>query len=246
MLRNVNGDYSRDVPEPDYDALVDEYNQAPNEATSCNNQPRNLSKTQYGFTTQNINGVEMRVYNDPIETSRLLIQQQGCSEFDMQGTCGLCQCSNLLTLAGVQNSTEDTIISSALHCSDNVIDCMDIFHPYSYERGGTSVRDRREILEQNGLSTYYLPISIFRRETVKELAESVQTGHGVIVSVDIARLWKNGMSGGHAISLLSVTEDGSTFIYSDTGRGEINTISANDLAFALSGRPANITTNIIR
>ena len=54
------------------------------------------------------------------------------------------------------------------------------------------------------------------------------------------------MSGGHAISLLSVTEDGSTFIYSDTGRGEINTISANDLATALSGRPANITTNIIR
>ena len=187
----------------------------------------------------------MNVYNDPIGTGSLLIQEQGNSQYPMAGTCGLCQSANILTMAGV-TTTEDDIISIALHSSDDILECMELFNEDSDARGGTTVRNRQEILESQGISITNLPISLDRNHTVRQLARAVASGHGVILSVDVERLWRNGQSGGHAISLLSVTNDGSTFIYSDTGYGRIDTISADDLAASLTGRPANITTNIIR
>lgn len=254
LLRNINGDFSNPVspltPES-MDAIV----------ANCQNRglvnynpptssPRALSATQYGFQAQIINGQELRVYDDPVGTNSLLIQQQGHqqgnSQYDMEGTCGLCQCANLLTMSGVQGSTEDSIISAAMHSSDDVLVMMEMFSPYSEERGGTTVQNRQEILSRCGLPTYSMPMSANREENTQRLSEAIRTGHGVIVSVDVAHLWRNGQSGGHAISLISVSEDGNTFIYNDTGRGTMGTISATDLGYALTGRPANVTTNIIR
>ena len=148
-------------------------------------------------------------------------------------------------MAGIPTS-EDDIISIALHSSDDVLACMELFNKDPDDRGGTTVQNRQEILETQGVPITNLPINFNRNYTVRQLANAVASGHGVILSVDVERLWRNGQSGGHAISLLSVTSDGSTFIYSDTGCGRIDTISATDLAAALTGRPANITTNIIR
>lgn len=250
LLRNINGDFSSPVltlTANDFDSIIENCRTRGwlnYSGTSSN--PRSLSATRYGFTTQTINGTEMCVYNDPVGTNSLLIQQQGNSHYSMEGTCGLCQCSNLLTLAGVQGSAEDSVISAAMHGSDDVLECMELFNSATEERGGTTVRGRQEILSRCGLPTYCLPISYDRSETTQRLSEAVRTGHGVIVSVDVAYLWRNGQSGGHAISLISVSEDGNTFIYNDTGSGCMGTISANDLGRALTGRPANITTNIIR
>lgn len=250
LLRNINGDYSNPVlplTESNLDSLVKE---APKgrvfDARESCDSPRSLNETEYGFTTQIINGEEMRVYNDPIGSNSRLIQQQGNSQYDMQGTCGLCQCSNLLTLAGVRGFDENAIISTALHSSDSVLVTMELFSPNPEDRGGTTVAGRQEILARCGLQTYCMPVSFDRSETTQKLAEAVQTGHGVIVSVDVARLWKNGQYGGHAISLISVSEDGKTFVYNDTGCGKMGTISAQELGAALTGRPANITTNVIR
>lgn len=156
----------------------------------------------------------------------------------------MCQSANIMTMAGVP-TTENDIISIALHSSDGVLNSMELFEEDPDERGGTTVNNRKEILESQGIPITNLPINIDRARTVRQLAVAVASGHGVILSVDVERLWRNGQSGGHAISLLSVSRDGSTFIYSDTGAGEINTISAADLAAALTGRPANVTTNII-
>lgn len=250
LLRNINGDFSNPVPtltEQDFDAIIDNcQNRGLLHYTASEPRPRSLSTTRYGFNTQTINGVQMRVYNDPVGTNSLLIQQQGNSCYDMAGTCGLCQCSNLLTMAGLQGSSEDSIISAAMHSSDGVLNCMDMFSSSADERGGTTVQGRQEILSRCGLPTYSLPISYNRQETTRQLSTEIQNGHGVIVSVDVARLWRNGQSRGHAISLISVSEDGNTFIYNDTGSGRMGTISATDLGLALTGRPANITTNIIR
>lgn len=250
LLRNINGDFSVNVSplsSEDLDAIIENCRESGllyyNTSESA---PRNLTATRYGFTTQTINGVEMSVYNDPIGTNSLLIRRQGRSHYDMEGTCGLCQCSNLLTMAGVQGSTEDSVISAAMHSSDSVLQCMDLFHMEIQERGGTTVQGRQEILSSCGLPTYSLPVSYDRQETTQQLSNAIRTGHGVIVSVDVARLWRNGQSGGHAISLISVSEDGNTFIYNDTGSGRMGTISASDLGLALTGRPANVTTNIIR
>ena len=206
---------------------------------------RDLVKTKYGFQNISFNGKEMCVYDDPIGTHSLLIKEQGNSNYRMCGTCGLCQSANIMTMAGVP-TTENDIISIALHSSDGVLHSMELFEEDPDERGGTTVNNRKEILESQGIPITNHPINIDRARTVRQLASAVASGHGVILSVDVERLWRNGQSGGHAISLLSVSRDGSTFIYSDTGAGEINTISAADLAAALTGRPANITTNIIR
>lgn len=250
LLRNINGDFSNPVlalTASDFDSIIDNCrNRGWLNYTAQGNSPRSLAATRYGFTTQTINGTEMRVYDDPIGTNSLLIQQQGTSHYDMEGTCGLCQCSNLLTMAGVQGSNEDAVISAAMHGSDDVLDCMELFNSVAEERGGTTVRGRQEILSNCGLQTYCLPVGFNRSDTTQRLSGAIRTGHGVIVSVDVAYLWRNGQSGGHAISLISVSEDGNTFIYNDTGSGRMGTISSNDLGRALTGRPANVTTNIIR
>lgn len=250
LLRNINGDFSSPVTtltSQDFDSIVENCrNSGLMHYNASETTPRTLTSTRYGFTTQTINGTQMNVYNDPIGTNSLLIHQQGNSSYDMAGTCGLCQCSNLLTMAGMEGSSEDSVISAAMHSSDNVLSCMDLFCPSTNERGGTTVQGRQEILSRCGLSTYSLPVSYNRAETTQRLSDEIRTGHGVIVSVDVARLWRNGQSGGHAISLISVSEDGNTFIYNDTGSGRMETISATDLGLALTGRPANVTTNIIR
>ena len=207
--------------------------------------PRSLQRTEQMYREMVIDGQNVSVYDDPIGTYTQLIKVQGHSSYPIGGSCGLCQCANLLTMAGVQ-TTEDQIISCALNCSADLVDGLELDNPDPAERGGTSARDRQEILNRCGLSTFTLPVEENRAETIHTLAAYVQRGHGVIVSVDVERLWRNGQSGGHAISLLSVTEDGSYFIYSDTGTGRMDVITAAELAAALSGRPANITDNIIR
>lgn len=250
LLRNINGDFSapvRTLTAKDFDSIIESCRQRGYLTYStAYSEPRSLSVTRYGFTMQTVNGTEMRLYNDPAGTNAQLIQQQGKSRYDMDGTCGLCQCANLLILAGVNGITEDTIVSAAMHCSDDILDCMDILNPCSGDRGGTTVRGRQEILGKCGLPTYSLPVSYNRRKTTQALSEAIRTGHGVIVSVDVAYLWQNGQRGGHAISLISVSEDGNTFIYNDTGSGTMGMISSHDLEKALTGRPANVTVNIIR
>ncbi len=250
LLRNLNGDFSHPVSTltaADFDAIIENCrSRGWMNYSGTLSVPRSISVTRYGFSSQNINGTEMRVYNDPVGTNSLLIRQQGNSQYDMEGTCGLCQCSNILTMAGVTGSTEDSIISAAIHSSDDVLESMELFNSASEERGGTTVRNRQEILSRCGLQTYCLPVNSDRQETTRQLSEAIRTGHGVIVSVDVAYLWRNGQSGGHAISLISVSEDGNTFIYNDTGSGMMGIISARNLARALTGRPANVTCDIIR
>ena len=250
LICNLNGDFSISVPaltDADFDEIISNCSRSGlANYTDYENLPRSLTETRYKFKDQIINGIRMRVYNDPIGTNSLLIKKQGTSHYPMRGTCGLCQCANLLTLAGIQGSNEDSIISSAIHESDYVLNYIDLFNPRAGERGGTTADSRQRILFSCGLPTYCLPIDNDLEATVHNFSEIVRTGHGIIVSVDVAYLWRNGQRGAHAISLISVTEDGGTFIYNDTGRGIMGTISAQDLARALTSSPANVTVNVIR
>lgn len=245
LVGEINGQDTVKPIVPDFDVLAENMKKNGKDHYINSLSPRKLSQTKYGFQDIIFNGQRMNVYDDPIGTGSLLIQNQGNSQYPMRGTCGLCQCANILTMAGVP-TTEEDMISTALHASNDVLESMELFNADADERGGTTVRDRKELLESQGIEMTNLQVSYDRNHTVRQLASAVASGHGVILSVDVERLWKNGQSGGHAISLLSVTSDESTFIYSDTGRGIIGKISAMDLAKALTGRPANITKNIIR
>lgn len=246
LLRRINDGNPQPRAVPDFASIAANMrNSGLAYDTSAPAAPRDLNHTRYGFQSVVLNGIQMNVYNDPVGTNSRLIQQQGRSQYPMRGTCGLCQSANILTMAGVP-TTEDEIISAALHSSNHVLTMMDLFHDDMDSRGGTTPNSRKELLESQGIPITNLPISTDKDFTVRRLAYAVASGHGVILHVDAERLWRNGQSGGHAITLLSVTSDGSTFIYSDTGAGEMGTISASDLADALTGVPANVTTNVIR
>ncbi|MBQ6680367.1 MAG: hypothetical protein IJM76_10200 [Lachnospiraceae bacterium] len=250
LLRNMNGDFSHPYVSPQpgqWAGIAEQFRRSGIlNAPAPNTTPRSLQHTAYGFQTQTINGTEMRVYDDPVGTHQRLIQRQGQSVYDMRGTCGLCQCSNMLTLAGIEGYNEERIISEGLRCSDTVCNNIDPFNRNNSHRGGTSADDRREILSNCGLPTYCMHMSSDRALNIGRIAEAVRTGHGVTVSVDVARLWHNGQHGGHAITILSVSEDGNTFIYNDTGAGVLGTIDASALGGALTGNPANVTRDIIR
>ena len=246
LLNRINGGNYTHRARPNFDqvaanALASEVNGV-NVASDI---PNALSQTKYGFEEIIIEGHKMTVYDDPIGTNSQLIRQQGKSYYDMDGTCGLCQCANLLIMAGVL-MTENEIISRAILGSTEMVYLMDLFSTDRGDRGATSANIRQAFLEQQGLPITNIPISTNGPRTMRQLANAVATGHGVIVSVEVSRFWGTSQRGGHAISLLSVTSDGSAFIYNDTGRGVMGTISAERLYESLTGAPANVTTNIIR
>ena len=195
-----------------------------------------------------VNGQQYMMYNKPLDTAQTLIINQGQNTRNMSGTCGLCQCVNTLRLAGVSNVTEDDVINVALSCSKSTREGLDINNPDPDERGGTTVAGRREILNCYNLQTDVYQIPSDRSEAVSHFARQVSSGHGVIISADAGVLWNDVryLGGGHAVSLISVSKSGDTFIYSDTGTGRIGVISANRLGQALTGRPANVTRSIIR
>lgn len=224
-------------------------NAANNSASrAASSHPRDLSHTQYGFEPMMVNGEMCMMYNKPYETANSLVQHQGNNSRDVQGDCGLCQCVNTLRLAGISDVSEDDIINVATTCSGETSRLLDMHNPDPEERGGTTAGGRQEVLQRYNLDSYIQPISTDRNEAVSRLSQAVSSGRGVIVSVDAGRLWNDSRysGGGHAISLLSVSENGDRFIYSDTGAGTVGVISASDLGSALTGRPANITSNIIR
>lgn len=245
LLNRMNGETYTHRARPNFDQIA--ANALASGVTGVNaaDIPNALSQTRYGFQEITFKGHKMTVYDDPIGTNSQLIQQQGRSYYDMDGTCGLCQCANLLTMAGIL-MTENEIISRAMLGSTEMVYIMDLFSADRGDRGATSANIRQEFLERQGLPITNIPISTDSSRTMRQLANAVATGHGVIVSVEVSRFWGTSQIGGHAISLLSVTSDGSTFIYNDTGRGVMGTISAQHLYESLTGAPANVTTNIIR
>ena len=246
LLRNMHGDFSRPVLRPDLAAVaekavaagIDQYSSPPCAA-------RSLVQTRYGFTRQVIGGVDLEVYNDPVGTASRLIRRQGESCYPISGDCGICQAGNLLWLSGAVNDiSEEWILSQALH--SKALKHLDLFALSGNDRGGTSAEERREFLRERGLETHLVPMLRGSGYCIRTIYEAVISGRGVILSVDVARFWRNGQRGGHAITVLSATKDGSFFLCSDTGAGTLRLISARDLADSLTGRPANITTDIIR
>ena len=79
LLRNINGDFSNPVSPlttESMDAIVSNCrNRGLINYNSPASSPRSLLTTRYGFQSQIINGQVLRVYDDPVGTNSLLIQQ---------------------------------------------------------------------------------------------------------------------------------------------------------------------------
>lgn len=228
-----------------------------------------LKKTKYTeFQEVVLNGEKKEVYNTPFETAKRLIKEQGNSyityngqQIDISGNCGICSVANVLNLAGIKNLAcgksanvderailsvvEDLIKNNKTLQADISLDEKD-----AADRGGTTVTDRQYILQQCGVESELMHITPGSPITINRLKEVVCEGRGVIISVHAGILWNDVRYDPHhdyhAITLLSVSKDGKDFIYADTGKGVVSSISAQDLQWALTGVAANVTTGVIR
>ncbi|MEZ5401836.1 MAG: PAAR domain-containing protein [Bryobacteraceae bacterium] len=111
--------------------------------------------------------------------------------------------------------------------------------------GGTSPGDREDILERNGVPTTN------RDASLANIQQAVAERRGVITSHEVAWLWANGQSGGHAINVIGVQYDqfgnAVNYITADTGLGNCNR-SVPAWQFGLSlrpGRDMNVTDSPI-
>jgi hypothetical protein len=208
-------------------------------------QARSVEHTSLEPCERTVDGITYVLYGDPEAERARLIRMQGTSRYPMRGTCGLCSTGNVLTMAGAEQANEEDIIGLSLHASEELMDVLELFDPNPDNRGGTTSKNRMELLAMRGVESELLYVRSDRKRTMEELARLVKEGHGVILSVEVARLWKR-QRGGHAITLVAVSEDGQTFFYCDTGMGCTKSISARELGYCLTGSPCNVTKYPIR
>ena len=207
-------------------------------AASSFKGPRELPYTQQQWREDR----EGRIFDSPIQTRESMDLDQGKAE-GFSGTCGLVSCVNVLRLSGVDIKEDDVVsyASSFGLCSKG--------RGCSSQNGGTGAQDRQEILEHFGLKTE------LRACAIEAIAQYVEEGKGVIISIHAYRLWYGIRSAKdfHAVTVTSVKrgKDGRIlgFYIADSGRhgkdGD-GYYQAEKIQDALTGRDMNVTRSAIR
>ena len=215
--------------------------------------PRQLEQTQFGFVPD---GHGAMVYDSPVEMGRYLYSQQGSAYINYKGTCGLCSCANILRLAGVNLGEKEMIdYATSVHkgglfspklCTSTLLSPL--------SNGGTSPEDRQQILKHFGIESSLVSVIddnlTISDNTIEQIANYVQSGHGVILSVH-ANVLKGRPAGQdrHAITVTSVTRDTNGkvmgFHICDSNHGTIY-YDAFRIRNALTGNAMNVTDKPIR
>lgn len=245
ILQCVNSGRERQTTIPEYEQLYEQYLCCGLPDDYMPAQPQCKEHTELVPCERIVDGVSYVLYGDPETERQRMIRRQGTSRYEMRGTCGLCSTGNVLTMAGAEQAGEEDIIGLAFHASRDLIDTMSVFDPDPAGRGGTTSANRKDLLAMRGIESFYLRVQPNRDQTMREVAQLVKAGHGVILSVEVARLWGT-QKGGHAITVAAVTEDEQTFFYCDTGNGQFKSIPASKLGYCLTGNPCNVTKYPIR
>ena len=217
--------------------------------------PRDLVVSQFGYEMDSDGNL---VYDSPNETNGFLYTTQGSANDEFQGTCGLCSCANLLRLSGVNKSEADMIAYASNTNSATFGKLCSIGFSDPGMNGGTSPKDRQQILNHFGIDSGVFPLSRAADGTIDDsnitqIADSVCAGRGVILSVHADMLWNNasfGIDDYHAVTVTSVKKDGSGdvlgFYICDSAKGGTTYYSADKIRRCLTGAPMNITYQIIR
>lgn len=199
------------------------------------------------------------VYNSPKETGEKLWIKQGKARILFQGTCGLCSCVNVLRLAGVDVDEKEIVdYASTTNASDSdeKLCTVALYNPAV--NGSTSPQDRKEILEHYGIRSEVVEVkrdadTEISKNNISVIADFVEQGRGVIVSIHAYQLWygkKSSKKDFHAITVTSVKKNAQGnvlgFYVCDTGRGGTYYHPADLLVGALTGLPINVTNQIIR
>lgn len=126
---------------------------------------------------------DVLVGGEPYEVADSLDDSQGDNLYNCQGDCGLVSVANLLTLAG-QEVTEDDVVGTALA---NGL-CQYDPHADPGENGGTNGYSRQALLGLYGISS-----SVYDDKngagSLDAIADYVDAGHGVNISVNAGYAW---------------------------------------------------------
>lgn len=226
--------------------------------------PRDLPCTQYGFT---VDPDGSSTYDSPMEMDRYLYKSQGAAYTNFQGTCGLCSIVNVMRLAGVNLSEKDVIDYAAKTAESDEMTAggvpwanrLCVIDPFrSGASGGTNPRKRKKILEHFGISSGIFPVKMdggtASDETIREIADYVAHGRGVILSVHASvlepQIYASDLNHDfHAVTVTSVGKnrqgDISGFYICDSNRGT-SFYPADVVRSALTGADMNVTYSYIR
>lgn len=224
-----------------------------------------IRPNRYAVTLQPItirqaeDGSSVTVFDHPEKSVNDAVYGQGGCVLEQKryaGTCGICATATLLRRAGLVVD-EQTVLAAAVkhHLCDNTDDahCAEAYR----FRGGTSLADRSQIAD-----IFALQLEPEVEIPLGELANKVEQGHGVIISVLAGEGFYNpnnmycGTQGGHALVLNSVERDAATrkilayYVIDSNGHNPATAgirVLADVLenAYAAQGYRANVTADII-
>lgn len=217
--------------------------------------PRDLPVSSFGYVQD---GDGNLVYDSPNETNGILYTTQGSANEDYQGTCGLCSCANILRLSGVNLSEADMIEYASNTDSATLGKLCSTGYSDPGMNGGTGPKDRQQILSHFGIDSGVFQLSRsadgkIDNSNLVQIADSVSSGRGVILSVHADMLWDDapfGIDDYHAVTVTSVKKDSAGnilgFYICDSAKGGTAYYTAEKVRQCLTGAPMNITYQIIR
>lgn len=183
-------------------------------------------------------------YNSPEETGKKLDSNQG--KFgNFLGTCGCVSCVNILLLAGITVTEAELVLFASTH-TDEDGETLCISGSIDGEsNGGTSPTDRLNILAAYGMDSTLKPA------TIENIFTEVGGGHGVIASVHADMLYDGIVANNdyHAVTITSVkTKNGKPYSVTicDSNNMPSKEYTVDEFKRALTGKPLNVTSQIIR
>jgi len=226
--------------------------------------PRSLEHTLIEYE-EDLDG--NMVWGHPLDIAEDLINNQGNNKKNWKDTCGICCIANVLRLAGV-NSTEQEVL-------DYYRKSLAVLSVRlrGGTKGATNSESRQAILKHYGIESI-LVLSLCNKENkakdeaevINEIAEYVEQGKGVIISVnssdyDKSRCTSNDVN--HALLVTGVVKscEGTIvgfFIHDSRGKTKAEKyknrpqkegtllLYAHELFMCLSPEDINVTKSIIR
>lgn len=126
---------------------------------------------------------EVLVGGDPFEIGTRLDDEQGDNFYNFGGDCGLVSVLNILTMTGIETN-EDEVVGRAI-----IMGLCDYSPMNSPEHnGGTTVLDRKALLESYGISTFILD-GHGAAASPEVLAQLATAGYGVNISINGGYAW---------------------------------------------------------
>ena len=181
-----------------HEGTTEVYHEGTTEVSTANYEYTVLEPAVY-----DIDGMgEIIVIGNPYELADKLDDCQGDNIYNFGGDCGLVSVANILTISGME-ITEDEIVGRAI---DLGLCDYSIFNNPE-ENGGTTALNRAELLKSYGIDCT-ITEDKETKGSLEYLAEMVENGHGVNISVNAGFAWNEPSAVGDGVSNHSIIVTG--------------------------------------